>query len=62
MAIYKTKLWTPLDLVLLKWASIIFGMIVGAYLNVFVKQYLWIFILLTIVLAIKPFYSYFIKK
>jgi len=62
MELYKTKTWLPLDIVLLKWSCIIFGMILGAYLNLFVKQYLWIFILLTIIFSIRPIYSYWFKK
>ncbi|MFA5780566.1 MAG: hypothetical protein WC947_10595 [Elusimicrobiota bacterium] len=59
---FKTKIWSPLDIGLLKWACILFGMILGAYLSVFVKQYLWIFVILWVVLAIRIIYSYWIKK
>lgn len=62
MGLYKTKIWLPLDIALLKWACILFGMILGAYLDSFVKQYLWIFIVLTIVFAVRPLYAYWIKK
>ena len=59
---FKTKVWSPIDIGLLKWASILFGMILGAYLNAFVKQHLWVFILLTVVFTVRPLYSYWIKK
>lgn len=62
MGLYKTKIWLPLDIAFLKWASILFGMILGAYLSSFVKQYLWIFILLIIAFSIRIIYSYCFKK
>lgn len=62
MGIFKTKVWAPLDIGLLKWSCILFGMIVGAYISSFVKDFLWLFILLTIVLAIRPIYCYWFKK
>lgn len=62
MSIFKTKVWSPLDIGLLKWYCMLFGMILGAYLSYFVKQYLLIFIILTIVFAVRPFYAYWIKK
>lgn len=62
MGIFKTKLWSPLDIGLLKWCCIIFGMILGAYFDNFVKQYLWIFIVLIIIFSIRPVYCYWFKK
>jgi len=48
------RVWTNVDLGLLKWSCIFFGMIVGAYLSDIVKGYLWIFIIATVALAVKP--------
>ena len=62
MGIFKTKVWSPWDIGLLKWCCIFVGIIVGAYISSFVKDYLWLFILLTIAFAIKPIYSYWFKK
>ena len=59
MKLYRTKEWTMLDIGLLKWSCIFFGMILGAYTSIFVKNNLWIFIALVVILAIKPIISYF---
>jgi hypothetical protein len=59
MGILKRKVWSPIDLVCLKWSSIFFGMIVGSIIPVFIRQNLWLFILAAILLAIKPIQSYF---
>jgi putative Mn2+ efflux pump MntP len=62
MGIFKTKTWSAVDIMFLKWSSALFGMIVGAYVSNFVKQYLWVFIVLVIVFGLKPLYSYWFKK
>ena len=61
MAIFKTKMWSAGDIVLLKWSCILFGMIIGAYLSNLVKQYLLIFIVLIILSGLKPLYSYWFE-
>ena len=61
MGIFKTKTWSAVDIMLLKWSSVLFGMIIGVYANNFVKQYLWLFIVLVIVFGLKPLYSYWFK-
>lgn len=50
----KVKKLTIWDIGLIKWSSIFFGAIVGAYLAGFVKKNLVWMIVITIVLAIKP--------
>jgi hypothetical protein len=59
MKLFRTKIWTVLDIGLLKWSCILFGMIIGSYLSSFVKRQVWIFTLAAILLAIKPATSYF---
>ena len=61
MGIFKTKTWPAVDIMLVKWSSVFFGMIVGAYVSNFVKQHLWIFIVFVIVFGLKPLYSYWFK-
>jgi hypothetical protein len=61
MKLLKTKTWTVLDLGLLKWSAILFGMILGAFLSGFVKKNIWVFLSLVLILAIKPVYSYWRK-
>jgi hypothetical protein len=36
-----------------------FGIIAGAYLSDFVKQYLWLFIIAAVILTIRPAIKYF---
>ena len=61
MELFRTKEWTVLDIGLLKWASIFFGMILGAFFSGFVRHNIWYFILLVVILAIKPLVSYWRK-
>jgi putative Mn2+ efflux pump MntP len=49
------------DIGCIKWSSILFGVIVGAYIANFTKQYLWLFIVLAVLIAVKPIYK-FLKK
>ena len=58
MRVLRTKVWWWLDIWLLKWCAFLFGMIAGAYLSDFVKQYVWIFALMAILLAIRAAISY----
>ena len=62
MKILKTKEWSWVDISLLRWSCIFFGMIAGAYLANFVKQYVWIFVLVALGLAIRPAFKYFGKE
>jgi len=59
MKLLRTKPWSWIDIGLLKWCATLFGMIIGAYLHDFVKEYVWYFLLAVIVLAIKPAVSYY---
>jgi len=61
MAIFKTKTWSAFDIMLIKWSAAFFGMIVGAYISNFVRQYLWIFIVLVIAFGLRPLYLYWFK-
>jgi len=36
-----------------------FGIIAGAYLSDFVKQYLWIFVIAAVILTVRPAIKYF---
>lgn len=62
MAIFKTKVWSWIDIAFLKWSSVLFGMAIGAHVSAFVKHYLWGFIILVIICALRPFYSYWVKE
>ena len=62
MKLFKTIEWSPANLGCFKWANILFGMIIGAFLAGFVKEYLWIFIALIVILSIKVMIFYFSEK
>lgn len=54
----KLNVW---DIGCIKWASILFGIIIGAYIADFTKRYIWILIILAVILAIKPIVKFFKK-
>jgi hypothetical protein len=59
MGLLRTKTWCWLDIGLLKWSCILFGMVAGAYFAGFVLRYVWVFLACAWLLAIKPAFSYF---
>ena len=61
MKLFRTKVWSPLDIGSLKWCCILFGMIAGAYLSEFTKSHVWVFAIAVVLLAIKPMIAYFGK-
>ena len=62
MKLFKDKMYSVLDIGLIKWSCILFGMVLGAYLADFVLGYIWLFIVVALLLAIKPIISYFMEK
>jgi hypothetical protein len=62
MKLFKDKKYSVLDIGLIKWSCILFGMVFGAYLADFVLGYMWLFIVVALLLAIKPIISYFMEK
>jgi len=56
---FRPKVWGPLELACLKWSSILFGMIVGAYVPAFTRRYVWAIVVAMILLAIKPVIAWF---
>jgi len=59
MKLLKTQIWSWRDIWILKWCAFMFGIIAGAYLSDFVKQYLWIFVIAAVILTIRPAVKYF---
>ena len=62
MKLFRTKMWSPVSIASLKWCCILLGMIAGAYLSRFTKSYVWFFAAAALLLAIKPFVTYFGHK
>jgi putative Mn2+ efflux pump MntP len=59
MKLFRSKIWSVVDIGLLKWCCILIGMIAGAYLTDFTKRYVWFIALAALLLGIKPTVSYF---
>ena len=57
--IHKLTIW---DIAIVKIALIIFGILIGAYISIFVKQYLWYFVGAFVVLYAILLYRLFEKK
>jgi len=59
MKLLKARIWNWTDIAFLKWSSILFGVVVGAYLSDLVKQYAIAILLVACLLAIRPLIAYF---
>ncbi len=59
MRLLRNKVWSWLDVALLKWSCLLLGMVMGAYLADVVRSYWWVLLLLAIVFAIRPALTYF---
>lgn len=59
MNIFEPRIWTMWEIGSLKWSCIFFGAIVGAYFSEFVMNYVWLFVIGFVLLAIKPTMKYF---
>ena len=59
MKLFRDKKYSVIDIGLIKWSCILFGMILGAYLSEFTLRYIWLFIIAAVILAIKPIVTYF---
>jgi hypothetical protein len=58
MNLFRPRVWSAINIGLLKWSCILIGMIAGAYLADFTKRYVWLIALTAILLAVKPAVSY----
>lgn len=58
----KIKKMTFGDMALTKFVCMIFGLVIGAYISTFVKQYAWLFVLLFIAGYVVVVYRVLIKK
>jgi hypothetical protein len=61
MKLFRTRKWSPLAVVSLKWCCVLIGMIAGAYLADFTKSHVWFFAVASVLLMIKPITTYFGK-
>jgi len=59
MRLLRTKVWWWGDIWALKWCAFLFGIIAGAFFSDFVKQYVWIFLVVAVVLAVWSGLKYF---
>lgn len=58
MKLFRKKAWRPIDLVMLKWSMILLGMVLGALLADFVRQNIWVFLAVGLLLVIRPMIVY----
>jgi hypothetical protein len=58
MKLFRKKAWRPIDLVMLKWSMFLLGMVLGALLADFVKQNIWVFLAVGLLLVIRPMIVY----
>ena len=58
MNFWKTKTWKPMDIACLKWSSLLIGAAFGAYFPDFVKENLWVVLVVAVLLAIRPAVAY----
>ena len=54
MKLFEPRVWSVVDLGCLKWSSILFGAIAGAYFPNFVQTYVWVFVVAFVLLGIRP--------
>jgi putative Mn2+ efflux pump MntP len=57
--IWRRKVWSPFDLGLFKVSMILLGMVLGALLSDFVEQYLSAFVVVGLLLVVRPVILYF---
>jgi hypothetical protein len=57
--LFRDKKYSVIDIGLIKWSCILFGMVLGAYFSDYTLRYFWLFIIVALVLAIKPVVTYF---
>ena len=58
----KIKKMTFWDMTLTKFTAMFFGLIIGAYISGFVRQHIWLFLILFIAGYITAAYRFFVKK
>lgn len=57
--IWRRKVWSPFDLGLFKVSMVLLGMVLGALLSDFVERYLWTFVIVGLLLLVRPTIWYF---
>ncbi|MFQ5914946.1 MAG: hypothetical protein ACE5JS_17395 [Nitrospinota bacterium] len=62
MKLWQSKVWSPLDIVSLKLAVVVLGIIIGSYITTWVQANRWLLTILFVLFAIRPVYAYCIKK
>lgn len=62
MKLFRTTVWPWYDIGSLKWCCLLLGMIAGAYFAEFVKSYAGIIAVAALLLAVRPFMTYFRDK
>jgi hypothetical protein len=62
MSLLRTKVWSWIDIALLKWSCLLVGAIAGAYFPELFKSYVWLVMAAAILLAVRPAVAYFARS
>ncbi|MBL8023650.1 MAG: hypothetical protein JNK54_05135 [Elusimicrobia bacterium] len=62
MKLLITKKWSPVDIAALKLYVFSLGMVIGAFVPAFVKNYLWVFIGVAVITGTWAVYAYWFRK
>jgi hypothetical protein len=60
--LWRKMVWSPIDIGMLKWSMLLLGMVLGALFYGFVRQNIWAFLAIGLLLLIRPLIVYFRKK
>lgn len=59
MKLLRTKVWSWLDIGLLKWSCILLGMVAGIYLADVLRPYVMVLLMIALLCAVKHAVDYF---
>ena len=59
MKLFEPRVWSVFDLASLKWASILFGVIVGGFFPDLVHAYVWILVVACLALSVRALVVFF---
>jgi len=59
MKLLRTRLWFWYDIALLKWSSLLFGLVGGAYFADFFRPYVPLCLVAAVIFAIRPAVAYY---
>lgn len=58
MKLFRKKSWRPIDIMFLTWGMLLLGMVLGTLAAEFVRQNIWVFLAVGLLLVIRPLFVY----